>query len=98
MTPQQRLKLATLGLRVSELGSFYTARVIADVSRCPTHVRFTPESGHVQRTRPCLLWANSGLTKALLDHVVGDRKQRGRDINGQGLSRLEIDNQFKAGR
>ena len=24
------------------------------------HVRFTPESGHVQRTRPCLLWAISG--------------------------------------
>jgi|SRR5262245_5534 len=24
------------------------------------HVRFAPESGHVQRTRPCLLWANSG--------------------------------------
>ena len=23
-------------------------------------VRFTPESGHVQRTRSCLLWANSG--------------------------------------
>jgi hypothetical protein len=24
------------------------------------HVRFTPKSGHVQCTRPCLLWANSG--------------------------------------
>src|SRR5262245_32174260 len=24
------------------------------------HVRFTPESGHVQRTSSCLLWANSG--------------------------------------
>ena len=24
------------------------------------HVRFTPESGHVRRTRPCPLWANSG--------------------------------------
>jgi hypothetical protein len=23
-------------------------------------VRFTPESGHVRCTRPCLLWANSG--------------------------------------
>ena len=27
------------------------------------HVRFTLESGHVQRTRPCLLWANSGHLK-----------------------------------
>jgi hypothetical protein len=25
------------------------------------HVRFTPESGHAQCTRSCLLWANSGL-------------------------------------
>ena len=25
-----------------------------------SHVGFTPESGHVQRSRPCLLWANSG--------------------------------------
>src|SRR5262249_19592517 len=25
-----------------------------------SHVRFTPESGHVQCTRRCLLWANSG--------------------------------------
>jgi len=24
------------------------------------HVRFTPESGHVQRISSCLLWANSG--------------------------------------
>jgi len=24
------------------------------------HVRFTPESGHMQCTRPCLLWAISG--------------------------------------
>jgi hypothetical protein len=24
------------------------------------HVRFTPKSGHVQCTRPCLLWATSG--------------------------------------
>src|SRR5215475_2429134 len=26
----------------------------------PAYVRFTPESGHVQCTRPCPLWANSG--------------------------------------
>jgi hypothetical protein len=24
------------------------------------HVRFTPNSGHVQRTSSCPLWANSG--------------------------------------
>ena len=29
------------------------------------HVCFTLESGHVQCTRPCLLWANSGHRKQL---------------------------------
>src|SRR4029077_7855131 len=32
----------------------------ADIRSAKRHVRFTPESGHVQRTRPCLLCANSG--------------------------------------
>src|SRR5512143_1399063 len=32
----------------------------ADICSAPTHVRFTPDSGHVQRTSSCLLWANSG--------------------------------------
>jgi hypothetical protein len=32
----------------------------ADIQRLRKHVRFTPGSGHVQRTRPCLLWAKSG--------------------------------------
>ena len=38
------------------------------------HVRFTPKSRHVQCTRPCPLWAKSGLmqrSKGLLfDHLV----------------------------
>src|SRR5262249_24652546 len=40
---------------------FQQYRSKADISHCNRDVRFTPESGHVQRTRPCLLWANSGL-------------------------------------
>jgi hypothetical protein len=32
----------------------------ADISGAKRHVRSTPESGHLQRTRPCLLCANSG--------------------------------------
>jgi hypothetical protein len=32
----------------------------ADIRAAIRHVRFTPESGHVQRTSLCLLWANSG--------------------------------------
>src|SRR5262245_43693656 len=32
----------------------------ADMCGAKRHVRFTPESGHVQRNRACLLRANSG--------------------------------------
>src|SRR5262249_22764059 len=32
----------------------------ADICSAKGHVRFTPESGHVRCTSPCLLWANSG--------------------------------------
>ena len=31
-----------------------------DIGSAPTHVCFTPKSGHVQCTSACLLWANSG--------------------------------------
>jgi hypothetical protein len=33
----------------------------ADIRAATSHVRFTPKSGHWQRTSPCPLWANSGL-------------------------------------
>jgi hypothetical protein len=32
----------------------------ADICGAKRHVRFTPESGHVQCTSLCLLWAKSG--------------------------------------
>ena len=32
----------------------------ADILRCGTHVRFTPESGHVRCKNECPLWARSG--------------------------------------
>ena len=32
----------------------------ADICNAKRHVRFTPESGHVQGNDRCLLWANSG--------------------------------------
>jgi hypothetical protein len=41
-------------------------------------VRFTPESGHVQCTSSCLLWANSGHL-ALFDYLVGAGEQAWRD-------------------
>ncbi len=37
----------------------------ADMCAAKSHVRFTPESGHVQCTGPCLLSANSGHLKQL---------------------------------
>ena len=33
---------------------------LADILQYGSYVRFTPESGHVQRTSPCPLCANSG--------------------------------------
>jgi hypothetical protein len=30
-----------------------------DIGAVKVYVRFIAESGHVQRTRPCLLWAKS---------------------------------------
>src|SRR5262249_30184101 len=32
----------------------------ADICSAKQHIRFTPESGHVRCTSPCLLWARSG--------------------------------------
>src|SRR4029079_17264455 len=43
----------------------------ADIPQCNRHVRFTPESGHLQCTRSCLLWANSGHRVWSFDHLVG---------------------------
>jgi hypothetical protein len=40
----------------------------ADICGAQTHVCFTPKSGHVQRTRPSLLWANSGHETNLVCH------------------------------
>jgi hypothetical protein len=43
------------------------------------HVRFTPESRHVQRTRPCLLRANSGhqwSETAVPDEILRQGTQR----------------------
>ena len=54
----------------------------ADICSAKRHVRFTPKSGHLQRTSPCPLCANSGhAAHTSLDHLVGGSKQRWR--NGQ---------------
>ena len=57
-------------------------------------VCFTPNSGHVQRTSPCPLCANSGLMhrskQHLFDHLVGAREQRGWHVKAERLGGLEI--------
>jgi hypothetical protein len=41
------------------------------------HVRFTPESGHVQCKSQCPLWANSGHRGVSFDYFVGGDEQLG---------------------
>jgi hypothetical protein len=51
---------------------------LADILRRGSHVRFTPESGHLQCTSLCPLCANSGHL-ALFDYLVGAGEQAWRD-------------------
>jgi hypothetical protein len=58
------------------------------------HVRFTPKSGHVQCTRPCLLWAKSGHSAHSFDHLIGGIQEPFRNRQTECLSGLEIDVQL----
>ena len=69
----------------------------ADIRSAIGHVRFTPETGHVQCTSPCLLWANSGHHR-LFDHLVGASKQCWRHRKADVSRGLEIDEQREFGR
>jgi len=53
----------------------------ANICAAKRHVRFTPESGHLQRTRPCLLWANSGLMQC---------KKRGHSITSSARNKSDV--------
>ena len=74
----------------------------ADMCSAKGHVRFTPKSGHVRCTSPCLLSAKSGLyapqRKGLLfDHLVGTVEQRPRHCKIECFGSLEIDHQLELG-
>src|SRR5215468_5275703 len=57
----KRLPRLTLRSGRANRTNFNTSRRIpARVIEANRDVRFTPKSGHVQCTRPCLLWAKSG--------------------------------------
>jgi hypothetical protein len=66
------------------------------------HVRFTPESGHVQCNSACLLWAISGLMQrskgSLFDHLVGASKHGRGHGKANRFGGLEVDDQLVFGR
>src|SRR4029450_6996515 len=62
---------------------------------CNRHVRFTPESGHVQCTSSCVLWANSRHRArsacALFDDFISAAEHRRRECEAYCLGGLKID-------
>src|SRR5262245_204326 len=65
----------------------------ADIQRPRKHVRFTPESGHVQCNSRCPLWAKSGHWR-LFDQLVGERKQIRWDIEAERFGGCEVDDEI----
>src|SRR5262249_23320084 len=62
------------------------------------HVRFTPESGLMQCSNACPLWAKRGLMqckkKGSLDHLVGPEQKRRRNGYSRGVSSSNVDHRF----
>ena len=87
-------KLAADPLWVSRVGLIRRRR-----SR---HVRFVPQSGHRELVSTCPLSAISdrtqrSKTRALLDHLVGDGQQPGRDGEAERFRRLQVDDKLELG-
>ena len=70
----------------------------ADICAAISHVRFAPESGHVQRTSACPLCARSGHCVGSFDNFVGANVQRRRNVNAKRLRSPEVDDQLELGR
>jgi hypothetical protein len=62
----------------------------ADILRCGSDVRFTPQSGHAQCTSRCPLSANSGHGARSFDHLVGAVEQPARHREAERLSGFKI--------
>jgi hypothetical protein len=71
---------------------------LADICSAKCHVRFTPNSGHVQRTSPCPLCANSGHCANSFNQLVGALLKRRRYAQPECLRGFKIDHQFVLGR
>jgi hypothetical protein len=60
---------------------------LAEVKASNIDVRFTPESGHLQRTHPCPLWANSGLMRcSKMDRYSITSSARSSTVGAEALS------------
>ena len=87
-------------MQIAVPGSVWNVRFgsEADICSAKGHVRFTPESGHVQCTSSCPLCANSGLMQrskgSLFDQLVGDRKQIRWDIKAERFGGCEVDDEI----
>src|SRR5215471_11203752 len=64
------------------------------LQQCSCDVCFTPESGHVQCTSSCLLWAKSRHRQSLLDDFISARKKSLRHFEAKCLRRLKVDSEF----
>jgi hypothetical protein len=60
----------------------------------PGQVRSRPDSGRAATASPLPFRANKRHRNALLDHLLGAGKERGRNFNAERLGGLEVDHQF----
>ena len=70
----------------------------ADITRSPSHVRFTPESGHRATRLTCPLCAKSEHMQCsnglLLNHPVGELLELQRNLEAERLGNLEVQEQL----
>jgi hypothetical protein len=70
-------------------------RRLAEILSCEIDVRFTPESGHVQCSLGCRLWAKSGHSVVLVSHAHM-RQKGGRSTASRRSGRADaVINQLK---